>query len=107
VGGPGHAGSGSLPLLVEIYHEPKRFFDRLERVDAPALLIAGRHDRLVRTGAAEDVARRKPGWTHQVLDGIGHVPMMEDPDRFVDVMWRWLDAVDTAVSGGSTSNVIT
>jgi hypothetical protein len=34
--------------------------------------------------------RRRPDWQLTVLDGVGHVPMMETPRRFMDALERWV-----------------
>jgi pimeloyl-ACP methyl ester carboxylesterase len=78
-------------LLVLVWHDPSRFFEDLERVQAPTLLIEGDHDRLILPGAAREIARRRPSWDLRVLEGIGHVPMMEDPDGFDELVTNWLE----------------
>jgi len=45
----------------------------------------------VRLGQAEAAAAARPDWTFAPLDGIGHVPQMEDPGGFVDLVVPWLD----------------
>ena len=37
------------------------------------------------------IARRRPDWTLQVIPGIGHVPMMEDPSGVVEAVAGWLE----------------
>lgn len=66
-----------------------RFWLRVAGVKAPALLIHGSLDRLIPVAAARELARRKPNWTLAVLEGVGHVPMMETPDAFIDVLEAW------------------
>jgi pimeloyl-ACP methyl ester carboxylesterase len=34
----------------------------------------------------------RPDWTLAVFDGVGHVPQLEAPDRFVATTLAWLDA---------------
>ena len=42
-----------------------------------------------------DVNRRHiPGYDAEILDGIGHYPMLEAPERFNDALRRTLDALD-------------
>ena len=78
-------------LLRLVWHEPERFFRELPKVSCPTLLIEGELDRLVPVGAAREIARRRPDWTLAILPGLGHVPMMEDPTGFVDLVWGWLE----------------
>jgi pimeloyl-ACP methyl ester carboxylesterase len=67
-----------------------RFWARMKRVEAPTLVIHGELDRLIPLSAARDLVRRRPDWTLKVLEGVGHVPMMETPDLFVQVVNHWL-----------------
>jgi pimeloyl-ACP methyl ester carboxylesterase len=66
-----------------------RFWARVAEVKAPALLIHGSLDRLIPVAAAREMARRRPDWTLRVMEGVGHVPMMETPGRFLDVIREW------------------
>ncbi len=66
-----------------------RFWARVARVKAQALLIHGSLDRLIPVAAARELARRRPDWTLEVLDGVGHVPMMETPEAFMNVLEAW------------------
>jgi pimeloyl-ACP methyl ester carboxylesterase len=67
-----------------------RFWARAKRVAAPTLVVHGELDRLIPLSAARELVRRLPGWKLEVLEGVGHVPMMETPDRFLGVVNQWL-----------------
>jgi pimeloyl-ACP methyl ester carboxylesterase len=67
-----------------------RFWTRVKRVAAPTLVIHGSLDRLIPLAAARDLVRRRPDWTLRVLEGVGHVPMMETPNEFLRVLFEWL-----------------
>ena len=54
------------------------------QVEAPTLVIHGELDRLIPLAAARELVRRRPDWTLEILEGVGHVPMMETPDRFME-----------------------
>lgn len=58
----------------------------VDAVSAPTLLVWGDHDRLVSRATMDAVIARRPDWARVDLGGVGHVPMLEDPDR-------WLAAV--------------
>jgi pimeloyl-ACP methyl ester carboxylesterase len=62
----------------------------LRAITAPTLLVHGAFDRLVPVSLARSAARRRPDWTLEVFDRCGHVPMMEQPERFIDVTARWI-----------------
>ena len=67
-----------------------RFWARMKKVEAPTLVVHGELDRLIPLSAARDLVRRRPDWTLEVIEGVGHVPMMETPDRFLAVVNSWL-----------------
>jgi len=75
-----------------------RFYDMVGAIAAPALIVHGAGDRLVPLPSSRELIRKRPDWTLDVLDGLGHVPQMEDPDRFTHVVERWLDAFPLASS---------
>jgi len=69
---------------------PKRFFAMVETIRAPALIVEGERDRLVRVEAARALAAARPDWQIEVLPDIGHVPQLEAPERFLAVVEPWL-----------------
>lgn len=56
--------------------------ESLRRIDVPTELLWGRQDRMVPLRLAED-ASSALGWPLHVIDDAGHVPHLEQPDRFV------------------------
>jgi len=67
-----------------------RFWARMKKIEAPTLVVHGELDRLIPVAAARDLVRRRPDWRLEILEGVGHVPMMETPDRFLQVVNQWL-----------------
>ena len=67
-----------------------RFWPRARQVKAPTLVIHGELDHVIPPAAARELVRRVAGWTLEVIDGVGHVPMMEVPDRFLLVFNEWM-----------------
>ena len=65
----------------------------IRKIKAPGLLIHGALDRLVPLAVGEDVARLRPDWRLTVLDGVGHVPQLQVPERWVAALTSWLDDV--------------
>ncbi|MDJ0384523.1 alpha/beta hydrolase [Streptomyces sp. G-G2] len=53
--------------------------DRLAGLDLPTLVIFGSRDRRWQPSSAQDY-RRVPHARIEILDGVGHTPMFEDPD---------------------------
>ncbi len=68
-----------------------RFHQRLMQVRAPTLMIQGSADRLVPVAAAQAAARMRPDFALSILDGVGHTPMLEVPERFVETVLGWMD----------------
>ncbi|MGH8909003.1 MAG: alpha/beta fold hydrolase [Egibacteraceae bacterium] len=82
----------------------RRFFEAIQRVEAPTLLVQGACDRLAPPGAARQAARLRPDWAFAVLGEVGHLPMLEDPGRLVSVIDAWLR--DLARSAGARAHEV-
>jgi len=54
---------------------------RIHRVSAPTLLVWGKEDRLVPPVYADEFSRRIAGARVQTVDGAGHAPHLEQPER--------------------------
>jgi pimeloyl-ACP methyl ester carboxylesterase len=78
-----------------------RFWSRVAAVTAPTLVIHGSQDRLIPLAAARELIRRRPDWSLDVLDGVGHVPMMEAPHDFMSALQDW-DAYRTAPASAAS-----
>jgi pimeloyl-ACP methyl ester carboxylesterase len=75
--------------LLAMLARPRAFADTYGAVAAPVLIIHGEQDRLVPVQASLAIARRY-GWAVQVLPDVGHVPMLEVPERFIQLTLGWL-----------------
>jgi pimeloyl-ACP methyl ester carboxylesterase len=62
----------------------------VDRVRAPALVVQGTRDRLVHVEGARAAAALRPDWRLEVLEGVGHVPQLEVPERFLAIVEPWL-----------------
>ena len=65
--------------------------DRLRRIAAPTLVLAGGVDSVARPALGREVAQLIPGAMFEVLDDEAHQPFQEIPDRWnarVDHYWR-------------------
>lgn len=67
----------------------------LPKIDAPTLVLAGRHDRLVTLEHAERLAKGIANARHHVFEELGHLPEIEDADAvaaevlpFLDEVWK-------------------
>lgn len=66
-----------------------RFWSRIARVSAPTLIMHGGLDRVIPVAAAYELHRKRPDWKLEIIEGVGHVPMLEAPDLFLDVLTAW------------------
>jgi pimeloyl-ACP methyl ester carboxylesterase len=66
-----------------------RFWRRVQQVTAPTLVIHGARDIVIPLAAARELVRRRPDWTLHVLEGVGHVPMIEAPEAFLAALSGW------------------
>lgn len=70
-------------------------FDLLEalpKIDAPALCLAGEHDRTAPAKAMRSMAERMPRARFECLPGVGHLAYLESPAAFVRAVTEFLDA---------------
>ena len=65
--------------------------DRIDRVEAPTLLVVGERDLPDFHDVADRIAARLPGAERVLISGAGHVPNMEEPDRFDAAVLAFLD----------------
>ncbi|HEU4382122.1 MAG TPA: alpha/beta fold hydrolase [Anaeromyxobacteraceae bacterium] len=71
---------------------PRRFYRMVAGIRARALIVQGGSDRLVRVEAARVLAAARPDWRFELLEGVGHVPQLEAPERFLAAVEPWLRA---------------
>ena len=64
--------------------------DELGRVASPMLVLAGRHDRTCPPEASEVTAAGVPGAQLHVFEDSGHMPFVEQPGEFLDVVRGFL-----------------
>ena len=68
-------------LLPEL-HDPYRF----DRISTRVLVVWGDRDRLVFHRGAERILGEVPGARLELMQGIGHCPQVEAPDRFARIL---------------------
>lgn len=71
----------------------------VDAVTCPTLNIVGGEDRLIPDRLRTDIERRHPAWHHERLDTYGHLIPWEGPDRYVNLVTRWLAAIDALSEG--------
>jgi len=69
----------------------------LRRVSAPTLLVGGRQDGFTPPDFTESMHVLVPDSVVEIIEGAGHLPNLERPDRFNEVLRRFLDRCRTRV----------
>ena len=70
--------------------------ERLQEIQAPALVLVGGHDVLDSRLVAERLARDLPNAEHHLIEHVGHAPNMEDPALFNSLTLAFLDRTQPA-----------
>jgi pimeloyl-ACP methyl ester carboxylesterase len=70
----------------------------LGRITAPVLLVWGDRDRLVFHRGAERVLSAVPGSRLELLEGVGHCPQVEAPQRLIELLLAFCDERDAAAA---------
>jgi proline iminopeptidase len=92
-----------VPMEIEAISSFRRLFTDYQvrwdptRLGAPVLVVTGRHDYVVPPTLWEEVIPDLPKLTYQRFEESGHTPQLEEPERFDEVLLRWLS--DTPAPG--------
>jgi len=71
--------------------------DRLYLAEnVPVLIVWGAQDRIIPASHAADAHRHIPGSRLEVFDGVGHLPQLEAPLRFVTVLEEFIAETEAA-----------
>jgi pimeloyl-ACP methyl ester carboxylesterase len=69
---------------------------RLADIHVPVLLVWGDRDRLVFARGASRVLEAVPDARLEVLEGVGHCPQVEAPQRFTELLLEFDDQLAAA-----------
>ncbi len=78
--------------VMDTIQTPGMIAETVGHVEAPTLIVHGDRDRIVPLVAAQALHGLRPDWPLEVMEGVGHVPMFEEPERFVEIVLGWLEA---------------
>jgi proline iminopeptidase len=88
------------PMLDDVVFEPEAYRARdfgdlhalgaLAAADIPVLAIAGSEDRPTPPACARRIAATAPRGELLIIDGVGHFPFAEAPDRYWPALIDWL-----------------
>jgi len=76
---------------------PGAYRELVRAAGKPALVIHGAEDQLVPVAAAREAVQEHADWRLEVLPDLGHIPMLEAPQRWLDLVHSWLD--ETGLGG--------
>lgn len=80
------AARSLVPLIVR----SAKVRELIDRIEAPTLIVQGAEDRLVTVESARQIAEAHADWELVVMPDIGHVPQLEAPDDFLEIVGGWL-----------------
>jgi len=79
-------------FMMSFYTDPNPMVEGLRQIKCPTLVLLGEFD-IVFLGPSEILAREIPDARHVILDGIGHMTAIEDPDRTSEEILKFLETV--------------
>lgn len=89
-----------MPQITRYLQERRRFRHRwigaLTRLDLPCHVLWGRQDPVAAPAIGQAVADETPGAALTWLDGLGHYPMLEDPEAWASAVLGFVDSVEAA-----------
>jgi pimeloyl-ACP methyl ester carboxylesterase len=72
--------------------------DRFYLAEAvPVLIVWGARDPIIPVSHGEDAHRALPGSRLEIFDGVGHLPQVEQPSRFITVLEDFLAGTEPAL----------
>ena len=81
------------------------FRDRLPDIKAPTLIVWGEHDMLVPVEDAHEFERLIPESRTVILDDTGHVPMLERPQKFNELLEELIERRGVGAETGPEEQV--
>lgn len=78
--------------------EEERLDDRLRRLGVPALVAFGEHDRFFRASDCARAFQALPEVRVEILDGVGHSPPLEVPERAAELVRSAIPSASPSVA---------
>ncbi|HRY10183.1 MAG: alpha/beta hydrolase [Actinobacteria bacterium] len=75
---------------VVLMSQGRNYVKRLQALATPVLLIHGGRDRIVSARSAHAAASRRPEWTFHLMEDVGHVPQIQEPEGTAQIVLGWL-----------------
>ena len=87
----------ALSLGADLFVKQERAMQRrrdqqgtLRRITQPTLILAGADDQIVPLKRQEFLAELIPYAKLNVLEGVGHMSLLEDPERVTEALYEWM-----------------
>lgn len=61
-------------------------------LEPPTLVVHGRHDPVIPVAVIERLREVRSDWRYEILEECGHLPHLEHPRRFADLVLEWAQA---------------
>ena len=87
-------------FMMSFYSDPNPMVEGLRQIKCPTLVLLGEFD-IVFLGPGEILAREIPDARHVILDDIGHMTAIEDPERTIAEILNFLETVRKTGKSGS------
>ena len=71
-------------------HDYDSEYKQLAKTNLPKLLIWGSDDNTIPIKNADRLLALMPDLTYEIIEGAGHVPSMEVPNKFNSILLKWL-----------------
>jgi len=86
-------------FMMSFYADPNPMVAGLRQIKCPTLVLLGEFD-IVFLGPSEIMAKEIPDARHVILDGIGHMTAIEDPERTIKEILEFLENVKETGKAG-------
>ncbi|MBL7176308.1 MAG: alpha/beta hydrolase [Desulfobacteraceae bacterium] len=88
-----------LTFMMNFYTDPDPRVEGLGQIKCPTLVLLGEHD-IVFLKPSEIMAKEIPDARHVIMEGVGHMTAIEDPERTIKEL---LDFLETVAETGKTN----
>ncbi|MGH9414700.1 MAG: alpha/beta fold hydrolase [Terriglobales bacterium] len=85
-----HLGAAVAGLAQRFDEHRRALRAALPAMRNPTLLVWGDRDPVVPVTSAPALAAAIPNATLKIMAGVGHLPFMEDPEAFVELVRKWM-----------------
>ena len=79
-------------FMMSFYVDPDPMVEGLRQIKCPTLVLLGEFD-IVFLGPSEILAKEIPDARHVIMDGVGHMTAIEDPERTIKEILDFLETV--------------